>query len=259
MPVTKLKIMKLQNSQFTIHKSQIANSEGWWNTVHAADLDGDGDEDLLLGNAGLNSTLKASPTQPVELYVNDFDGNSSIDPILTYFKKEKRYTYYSKDELFSQIISIKKKFVDYAPFAQSTFDQVFDAEQLKDADHRFAYTFASSIAKNNGNGEFALQSLSIEAQFSPVFAFVTGDFNKDKQLDVLAVGNWYDVQPSMGRYDASYGVYLQGDKNGNFTAIQPTKSGFVILGQGRDIKILKNGTILIARNNLPMQVFESMR
>jgi len=256
MPVTKLKIKKLGNSQITIRKSQIAYSEGWWNTVYAADLDADGDEDLLLGNAGLNATLKATLEQPVELYVNDFDGNSSMDPILTYFKKDKRYTYYSKDELFSQIISIKKKFVDYAPFAKSTFDQVFDAEQLKDADHRFAYTLASSIAKNNGNGEFALKPLPTEAQFSPIFAFATSDFNKDKQLDVMAVSNWYDVQPSMGRYDASYGVYLQGNNKGNLISIEPSQSGFVVNGQGRDIKILKNGLVLVARNNLPMQVFK---
>lgn len=256
MPVTKL---KFETRKFEIKKSEIANSNGWWNTVHAADLDGDGDEDLLLGNTGLNATLKASPAEPVELFVGDFDNNLFSDPILTYFRQGKRYTYYSKDELFAQIISIKKKFVDYAPFARSTFEQVFDASQLEQAQHKSAYTLASSVAENQGNGQFTLQQLPTEAQLSPIFAFATGDFNKDKQPDIIAVGNWYDVQPSMGRYDASYGVYLQGDGKGNFTAVEPTQSGFIISGQGRDVKILQNGQILIARNNLPIQVMQRLQ
>jgi hypothetical protein len=256
MAVTKLKIEKLRNSEITIHKSQIPISNGWWNTVHAADLDGDGDEDLLLGNAGLNSTLKASPQQPVELFVNDFDGNGSLDPILTYYKQNRRYTYASKDELFAQLISIKKKFVDYTPFANSTFEEVFDANDLKTADHRVVHTFASAIAENQGNGNFVLKPLPIEAQFAPIFAFATGDFNQDKRLDILAVGNWYDVQPSLGRYDASHGVYLQGDGKGNFKWVAPARSGFIVTGEGRDVKVLKNGNILVARNNAAVQVFQ---
>ncbi len=256
MPVINLKF-ETKNAKTAIHHpSSIINSNGWWNTVHAADLDGDGDEDLLLGNAGLNSTLKASVKEPLELFVADFDNNLFSDPILTYFKQGKRYTYYSKDELFAQIISIKKKFVDYAPFARSTFEQVFDANQLEQAQHKAASTLASALAINKGGGHFELQNLATEAQLSPIFAFATGDFNKDGHLDIIAVGNWYDVQPSMGRYDASYGVCLQGDGKGNFTAIEPTQSGFIISGQGRDVKLLKNGQILIARNNLPMQVMQ---
>ncbi|MFN7118543.1 MAG: VCBS repeat-containing protein [Saprospiraceae bacterium] len=255
MPVTNL-TFEIKNSKLVVNqKSEIVHSNGWWNTVHAADLDEDGDEDLLLGNAGLNSTLKASLQEPVELYVGDFDKNQYSDPILTYFKQNKRYTYYSKDELFAQLISIKKKFLDYAPFAQSTFEQVFDAAQLKQAQHQKAYTLASLIAENQGNGQFTLKQLPIEAQFSPIFAFATGDFNQDHHLDILAVGNWYDVQPSMGRYDASYGILLQGNGKGNFTSVEPQRSGFVVTGQGRDIKILPDGRILVARNNAAMQVF----
>src|SRR3989449_4543848 len=39
----------------------LSGTEGWWNTVAAVDLNGDGRKDLVLGNLGLNSYLRASP------------------------------------------------------------------------------------------------------------------------------------------------------------------------------------------------------
>ena len=36
-------------------------------------MDNDGDIDLVAGNLGLNSRLKASAKEPVRLYYNDFD------------------------------------------------------------------------------------------------------------------------------------------------------------------------------------------
>jgi enediyne biosynthesis protein E4 len=41
-------------------KFGLANTSGWWNTVEIGDLNGDGFPDLVLGNLGLNSRLKAS-------------------------------------------------------------------------------------------------------------------------------------------------------------------------------------------------------
>ncbi len=244
-----------QNGHFV--KTEIPNSNGWWNTVHAADLDGDGDDDLLLGNLGLNCNLKASPEEPVELYVGDFDNNFASDPLLTYYKQNQQYSYYTKDELFDQLTLIKKKFVDYAPFARSTFHDVFDAKLLERARHLQAFTFTSAYAENQGNGKFMLTSLPTEAQLSPIFAFATSDFNRDGRLDVLATGNWYDLQPSMGRYDASFGVFLENNGSGKFTSVEPAASGFIVPGQGRDIQILQNGLIIVARNGLPILAFKA--
>ncbi|MBK7872812.1 MAG: VCBS repeat-containing protein [Saprospiraceae bacterium] len=256
MPVTRLEIGKFGDKRLEIKKLEIINSGGWWNTVHSDDLDGDGDQDLLLGNQGLNCNLKASPEKPVELYVADFDNNFYTDPLLVYYKHDKQYSYYSKDELFDQLTLIKKKFVDYALFSKSTFQEVFDATQLEKALHKEVQTFASAFAENQGNGNFILKPLPIEAQFSPIFAFATSDFTGDGHKDVIAVGNWYDVQPSMGRYDASYGVFLQYDVKNNFIYKENVKSGFTVSGEGRDIKILPNGLILVTRNGLPIQVFQ---
>lgn len=249
-------VFKVQNGQFSL--SKIPNSEGWWNTVSTVDYDQDGQQDLLLGNLGLNAELKASPELPVELYVKDFDQNYQTDPILTYFKQGRRYTYVSKDELTSQLNILKKQFLEYRPFAECGFEQVFTAEMLKGATHHRAVNFASSWGKYTGNGQYTLSPLPIEMQLAPIFSFAQMDVNSDGKNEILSVGNWYGIRPGLGRYDADYGCVLT-QKGKSWTAMSPAQSGFWVKGQGRKLGMLKNGTLLVARNNLPVMVWSKVK
>ena len=63
--------------------ANLARLKGWWNVVHAADVNGDGRMDFIVGNHGLNSRFKASEEQPIALFVKDFDNNGTLDPILS--------------------------------------------------------------------------------------------------------------------------------------------------------------------------------
>src|SRR5206468_4012799 len=72
-------------------------SNGWWNTIYAADMDNDGDTDLVIGNMGLNTQFYASEKEPVSLYYKDFDGNGSVDPILCYYNDGTSYPALSLD------------------------------------------------------------------------------------------------------------------------------------------------------------------
>ena len=92
MPVT---ILDFKNIPLTEKKVEFTN--GWWNDIYASDIDGDGDKDLLLGNFGTNTTLKATKDQPVNLYLKDFDQNGAVDPILGYYKNNIEYPFYSLD------------------------------------------------------------------------------------------------------------------------------------------------------------------
>lgn len=236
----------------------LPKTEGWWNTVTIADMDNDGDEDLILGNWGLNSSLRASQKEPLKLYVGDFDGNKFMDPLLAYYRQHKLYNFYDKDELFAQLTSVKKRFIDYAPFARSTFQEVFDSGDLEGAIQKDAYQLASCYGENKGNGVFDLSVLPAEAQIAPMFGILADDVNHDGNKDIIAVGNWYDVQPILGRLDASWGCVLLGNGKGNFLGADPLSTGWIIPGQGRDIKKVTSNQVWVSRNNDSIVVMQKI-
>ena len=94
----------------------------------------------------------------------------------------------------------------------------------------------------------------MEAQLSPMFAIKTGDFDKDGDQDIIMGGNLYGAKPEVGRYDASYGVYLENDGQGNFTAIKDGR-GFRVDGEVRDI-IVNGEEIIISRNSETLVKFK---
>ena len=78
---------------------RLADSEGWWNSLRLEDMDGDGDMDIIAGNLGLNSQIKASPKEPVELFYKDFDNRADISEI----NKSIKYLGLTNFEIFTQI------------------------------------------------------------------------------------------------------------------------------------------------------------
>jgi enediyne biosynthesis protein E4 len=238
----------------------LARSNGWWNGVEAVDLRGNGRPDLVLGNLGLNSYLRASPNEPARLYVNDFShsGGGNVEQIITFYKSGVSYPLAGRDELLAKIPSLRSKYPSYKDFGASRIEDIFPAADINQSQMREAYTFASSVALNDGNGTFTLQTLPAEAQFAPIYASLAGDFDGDGKTDLLVGGNLYGVTPTIGRYDASYGSLLRGDGSGRFTSVDMQRSGFVIDGQVRDIKSLRsvNGArlIVVARNNEKLMV-----
>lgn len=236
----------------------IENTSGWWNTIAAADIDQDGDLDLLLGNRGLNSHLTASPKYPASLYIKDFDNNGSVDPILSYYQKGVEVPFFGMDELADQLPAIKKLYLTYERFAKSTFHEIFGREELTAAGRWQVQTF-ESVWLENRNGSYIVRSLPKEVQLSPVYGFCAGDFDGDGHLDLLTVGNFYRNQLNIGKFDASYGNYLKGDGKGNWQVASPLQSGFAVPGQARDIRDLKTATgeelVIVSRNNDSVSVF----
>ena len=119
------------NGKFT--KKTLTENKGWWNFILPVDADNDGDIDLIAGNLGLNSRLKASVNEPVSQYYNDFDGNGKKEQILTYYVKGQEFPFVNKDELQKQLPFIKKEFLYAGDFAKASIQEIFGAEKLKNA------------------------------------------------------------------------------------------------------------------------------
>jgi hypothetical protein len=234
--------------------SGLDRSHGWWNTIEAVDMDGDGDEDLIAGNLGLNSKMKASEEEPATLFIKDFDSNGKLDHILCFYKNGLSVPFATRDELIKQLPRLRSKFISYEDYSRvATIHDIFSENQLEDALIKKAYHFQTSYIENMGDGTFSLHPLPVETQFSPVYAVLIDDYDKDGKLDILLGGNFSGATINFGMYDAAYGLFLRGDGLGGFKVENPVESGFVIKGEIRDIDQLKlaNGKsiILIGRNN----------
>ena len=236
------------------HPEGLARTSGWWNTVVAHDMDGDGDPDLMAGNQGMNNPFRATPQAPVSLLYADFDQNGSIDPVLTYFIEGERQVAFSRDELIGQMVSLRKKFPSYDAYARAGLADVLTEAQLALADTLTATCFETVYVQNQGNGSFAWQPLPIEAQFSPVFAILPTEINRDSIPDLVVGGNLSNTRVSTGRYDASYGAVFVGEGDRTFRYVKPPRSGLRVRGDVRDI-VRMDKRLMIARNNDSLVVF----
>jgi len=242
--------------------SGLNETSGWWNCVTVADVDGDGYPDLICGNLGLNSLLKASVKEPVEMYLNDFDNNGSLDQVICSYQNGVSYPIASLDELNSQIGGLDKKYPNYSDFGGKTVKDIFGKKELEQSTIKRAVMFESCVFLNNGDGTFKVSKLPIEAQFSPVRSIIVRDIDKDGKKDLVLAGNDYAVRPSLGRFDASYGWCLLGDTGNHFNTLMPVKSGLTISGDARKIvpiSILGKHYLLVAINDGNLEIFQILK
>lgn len=250
-----IEIFENKNGAFVpIPDSNLSQMRGWWNVLHTSDLDNDGDLDFVLGNHGENSIFKASNDKPINLYIKDFDQNGSLDPIMAFIAEDgKQYPYNLRHNLIEQLKDLKKKFPDYASFKNASIAEIFSPQDLNGSLKLEANILSSVILINKGNFNFEILKLPIEAQFTPIYAIATNDFDQDGDLDIVMGGNLYGAKPEVGRYDASYGAYLENLGSNEFK-YRGAESGFFVDGELRDLKIV-NHKLLAARNNDSILIF----
>ncbi|MGV3657490.1 MAG: VCBS repeat-containing protein [Chitinophagaceae bacterium] len=243
------------NGRKSFEKRYITDKKGWWNFLLPLDIDGDGDTDFIAGNQGLNSRLKATEKEPVRLYFADFDGNDKREQLLTYYLNGKELPFANKDELQKQVPLLKKKFLYAEHLAKASLSEIFSAEKLESADMLSADYFANAVLINNGNFNFTVQALPWQAQLTSYRSAVVVQANGDALPDVLLMGNFYENNMQMGRYDADFGTLLLNRGNGNFEAAP--LNGIAVKGQVRYIKPIQLGkqqAFILAKNNDSTQV-----
>lgn len=189
----------------------LEHTAGWWNHLHVADMEGDGDLDLIAGNLGWNSDLKASEAAPCLLYVSDFDKNGSTDPIICQTIDGAKIPWASRDELLGQLAYLRRKYPSYASYAGQTITDIFEEDQLREADVKKVETFSSIWIENIGGGDWYIRELPWQVQAFPVYA--SGLISRNNPLSsnsrlaftppcMFFAGNFSGVGPKRGNYDA---------------------------------------------------------
>lgn len=256
-----IKLFENDNSNFTEISKDVGlkNTSGWWNRIVSSDIDNDGDIDFIVGNHGLNSRFKASVEAPISCYVNDFDNNGSIEQIVCNYNEGKSYPLVLRHDLIKQLPHLKKKYVYYTNYKGQAIEDIFTSEELKNSIVHEVTMLESILLINNGDASFKIKPLPTESQFAPIYAISASDFDKDGVIDLVLGGNLYNVKPEIGSYDASYGQFLKGTGNGDFTVYSMGESGLFLDGEIRDFKIFshkQNDLLLVSKNNSTVDFYQ---
>lgn len=257
---TPIMVFKWKDNKFAdiSHAAGFAKTSGQWSALLVADIDQDGDLDLVAGNAGLNAQYKPSADEPVTVHVSDFDGNGVVDPMLCYFIQGTSYPMASRDELLDHFPSLRQKFTRYGAYADATLDKVFSPEQLQKALVLKCEEARTLAFINEGNLTFRIQELPLESQFSKTNAILQDDYDRDGIPDLTLFGNFFPYKTELGESDASLGLLLRGSADGTFTAIPAAEAGLFCDGDVRAAVEVRNANgrkqIVVGKNNDTVQV-----
>ena len=246
---------------FTLLENTTLNGlTGWWQSIQTADIDKDGDQDIILGNMGENNKFNPSTEKPLGILASDFDDSGSIDIVLTKEYKGKTVPVRGKECSTEQMPFLEEKFPTYDGFASSGIEDILGADKISAANQKAVTTFSSIVLINKGNMNFEVQRLPTPAQWSPIMDMIIDDYDKDGNIDIVVAGNMYDTEPETPAYDAGRGLLLNGNGDGTFSTSNLIQySGLNISRNVRAIESIKLGKtqkgILVANHNDKMQLF----
>ncbi|WP_065814291.1 VCBS repeat-containing protein [Fibrella aestuarina] len=252
MPVTTL--LNDKHGQLTAETGKQPTLSGWWTRIEKADLDGDGDDDLVVGNLGRNTQFRASVDEPATLVYDDFDQNGMLDFFMTYYIQGKAYPAHTRDEVGDQISALRRTFPTYAAYSTATLDQFFDPSALEHA-QKATINEIRTLALENNNGELVPHALPQSAQYAPICAILPDDFDHDGKRDLLLMGNNSYLRLRLGKVDANHGVVLKNKGHFQFETLSPAQSGLFVRGDVRDVKRVGR-YVLVGECNGPLRVFQ---
>jgi hypothetical protein len=235
----------------------IGSQVGWWYSIEKSDIDEDGDDDYFVGNLGLNYKYKASDLEPFEVHYDDFDQSGKKDIVLSYYNFGERYPLRGRSCSSEQVPVLKEKFPSYNIFASADLETVYGGDNLANALHYSANTFANVFIENRGKGDFKITRLPNEAQVSSINDFLIDDFDQDGKKDILLAGNLYPAEIETTRNDASIGLLLKGDGNGNWQPLKAKQSGVSLpfdIKKIRKVKTANGDLYLFGVNDGRLQV-----
>ena len=246
------------NNNGSFSGTALPATTGLWQTLYTEDVNDDGNMDILAGNWGWNNKFYSGKNGPLKMYVGDFDKNGTTDQLLAYTLNGKEYPFLAKDEVERPLPLLKKHYLQYADYAGVPMKDVFYGW----IDHTTPMTaerLGSAIFFGNGKGGFTIKDLPAALQMAPVFSFSNAGQAAGENR-YIAAGNFFDVIPYEGRYDAQPLAMFTVGENNSLHAV-PNQNLSSVKGQFRDLKWINTvgdkSIMVAARNNDSLLFFES--
>jgi hypothetical protein len=230
----------------------LAAYTGWWNSLCAWDVDGDGDLDYVAGNQGLNTKYKANPEHPARLFFGDFDDNGTRDLIEAKYEGDNLLPVRGRSCSSQAMPFLATKFPTYDQFASSLLKDIYTEQRLATCGQLAATTLASCLLRNDGKGRFTVEELPRRAQLAPIFGMVAIG-----QLLVCAE-NSYAAEPETGRHDGGTGLVLRATKDG-IEVVPPSEHGICFFGDRKALALRRTHAgaceLVFANNNDALRSF----
>ncbi|MEL6844544.1 MAG: VCBS repeat-containing protein, partial [Bacteroidota bacterium] len=239
-------------------RSLTENTRAWWFSLESADLDGDGDEDLITGNLGENYKYHASKGEPFSVHYEDFDANGQADIVLSYYNFGERVPLRGRSCSSEQVPMLKKDFPTYDLFASANLEEVYDPSKLNAALAYEVESFASCWWENQGNGQYVRHLLPREAQLAPINDILIRDVDTDGKLDLIVAGNLFVSEIETPRADAGIGLWLRGTDDGQFAAVPAHESGLFLPYDVKHLIPLGKDKFLVACNDDRLRIIGLM-
>ncbi len=239
-----------------------AAGTGWWTSLAAADFNGDGRPDFVVGNVGLNTQYHADAAHPALLYAGDFKGDGSTQLIEAYYEGDRIYPWRARRDLGAVFPAILKRFPLNNNYARATVAEIFGEDNLAKMQRFAATELRSGVFLSQSDGTYRFEPLPRIAQIAPLQGLVAGDFDGDGHADIYAVQNSFAPIAAVGRFDGGLSQLLRGDGHGHFTAVPPAESGLLVPGDAKALVALDldhDGwpDFLVSRNNDDMLAFRN--
>jgi hypothetical protein len=240
-----------------------AAGSGWWTSLAAADFNGDGRPDFVVGNVGLNTPYHADPAHPALIFYGDFRGEGEEPQLVeATYEGDRIFPWRTRHDLGTAIPAVLRRYPHNNAYARATLGEVLGEEKLAAAQRFAATEFRSGVFLSQPDGTYRYQPLPRIAQVSPFQGVAALDFDGSGHPGIYALQNSYAPIPAVGRFDGGLSQLLRGDGHGAFAPVPVAESGLEVPGDAKALAVLDLGHdgwpgFLVSRNNAASLAFRN--
>ncbi len=233
--------------------SEFLTHPGLWQGLAAADIDGDGDFDLLASNLGLNTSYRAAPDRPAAIARIEADPGAPPLLLQAFLDHDAWRPWRRRESLATGLPSLTARFPTFESFSHATIPELIPGVLWTRQTRSEINTLECGVWLNDGQGHFTFRPLPRLAQVAPGFGVVAADLDGDGVPDLATAGNFRSPAPEFGPFSGGLGLLLRGRKGAGFDPLPPNVSGFALPSDHRALALIDldgdNAPDLLAARN----------